>query len=492
MSDPTDVLVVGAGPVGLCLAIDLARRGVSVQVVDTLAAPTQESRAIVVHSRTLDHFEALGVLDAVLDRSVRSTGMEMHSDGRLVGTVGFGHIQATHPYSVSLAQSDTEAVLAARLGEAGVTVERGVALTSYVEDGDGLVATLAAADGSERSVRARYLVGADGGGSTVRRLMGQRLGGSFTGEDVVLGDVEGDHDYERSHFHAFFSPGQTSGLLFPLRGERLRVLAQLPEGTDPHRPVTIAWVQELMDERGIEMRITRAHWLSRFVLKHGQVERYRKGRVFLAGDAAHIHSPAGALGMNTGIQDAVNLSWKLAHALRSGGAERLLDSYHDERHPVGAQVVALTTAITRVGTLHHPLAQRVRNTLLHFGMEITPLVEQMADTIEQQRVHYRRSPIVSGHGRALHPGDFLHLPETDVGRALAGASDHLVIRPPQTGPPGSNGCTFLPVTAADVAALEDAAGLSAAGVLVVRPDGYIGHIGAEDDVPAYLARLDAG
>lgn len=350
----TDVLVVGAGPVGLALAIDLARRGVAVRVVDSLQAPTTESRAIVVHSRTLDHFEALGVLEPIMDRSIISSGMEVHSGGRTIASVTFDRIHAIYPYSISLPQSDTEAALGARLSELGVTVERATTLTAYASDRDEVQATVADADGHTRTMRARFLVGADGARSAVRRLGGQELAGSFVGEDVLLGDVEGDHPYAPSHFHSFFSPGQATGLLFPLRGERVRVFAQLPGGTDPHRPVTVDWLQSVLDERGVQLRITASHWLTRFELKHGLVPDYRQGRVFLAGDAAHIHSPAGGLGMNTGIQDAMNLGWKLAAAVHSDASERVLDSYHAERHPIAAQVVSFTTEITRVGTLSNP------------------------------------------------------------------------------------------------------------------------------------------
>lgn len=475
----TEVLVVGAGPVGLSLAVDLTRRGVAVRIVDALAEPTDESRAIVVHSRTLDHFRALGVLDEILQRSIRSTGMEVHAADSTM-TVTFDHIHAVHPYSVSLVQSDTEAVLAARLTELGVDVERATTLTACTSSDDHVHATITSPDGGERSVRVAFLVGADGARSAVRHLTGQELDGSFAGEDVMLGDVDAEHDYELSHFHAFFSPGDTSALLFPLRDQRVRVFAQLPDGTDPSRAVTVDWLQQVAAERGIRIRITRAHWLTRFELKHGLVPQYRVGRVFLAGDAAHIHSPAGALGMNTGIQDAINLGWKLATALGEP-SEHLLDSYHLERHPVGKDVVASTTAITRVATLHNPLAQRARNALMHLGMHAGSFVDRMADTIEQQHVHYRRSPVVGGGGHTLRPGDFLYLPGTDVGAALAGARDHVAITFTEAGqrPARSSALPELTIAPADAVVLRRATGLHGNGIVIVRPDGYVGHVGAD-------------
>jgi 2-polyprenyl-6-methoxyphenol hydroxylase-like FAD-dependent oxidoreductase len=476
----TQVLVVGGGPVGLSLAVDLRRRGVAVRIIDTLAEPTEESRAIVVHSRTLDHFEALGILDGIMAKAIVSNGMEVHADGNTIAAVEFDHIHAVHPYSVSLVQSETEAILAARLAQLGVAVERSSSLSTYTASNADVVATLTSPDGTTRTLRAQYLVGADGARSAVRHIMGQQLDGSFVGDDVLLGDLEADHDYERSHFHAFFSPGQTTGLLFPLRGNRLRVFAQLPPGIDPARPVTIDWLQSAADERGIKMRITASHWMTRFGLKHGQVPRYRSGRIFLAGDAAHIHSPAGALGMNTGIQDAINLGWKLAAALQTQDCERLLDSYHLERHPVGAQVVALTTEITKVATLKNPVAQRLRNALMHLGIHATPITNRMADMIEQQRVEYRHSPIVTGAGHTLHPGDFLYVTGHNIAAALANTNGHLaiVIAGGGAAEPDPQFPT-VPVSANEIAELRRVTGLHETGLVIVRPDGYIGYIGPD-------------
>ncbi|MFF2050595.1 FAD-dependent monooxygenase [Leifsonia sp. NPDC058194] len=492
----TDVLIAGAGPVGLALAVDLARRGIPVRIVDTLSAPTDESRAIVVHSRTLDHFETLGMLKPILDRAVISTGMEIHDDGKTVASVGFDSIRAAHPYSVSLVQSETEAILAGRLAELGVRVERGTTLTGFTGIDGGMTCVVTDANSAAVTIRASYLVGTDGARSAVRHLTGERLTGSFAGEDVVLGDIEADHDYERSHFHAFFSPGQTSGLLFPLTSDRVRVFAQLPDGTDPKREVTADWLQQLMEERGIRARITGTHWLTRFELKHGQVPDYRHGRVFLAGDAAHIHSPAGALGMNTGIQDAMNLGWKLARAVRDHDGERLLDSYQRERHPVGAHVVALTTEITDIATVSNPALQELRNALMHVGVELRPLIDRMADEIEQQRIHYRDSRVVTGYGRRLRPGDFLFLANTGVSAALAATDDHVIVAVPEMHgehalAPITVGLPVIQAAASDLPALREATGLHHGGLIIVRPDGYIGSISADLDhaVPQYLRLL---
>ncbi|MFB2586305.1 FAD-dependent monooxygenase [Herbiconiux liukaitaii] len=503
----TDVLIAGAGPVGLVLAAELARRGTPVRIIESLPAPTTESRAIVVHSRSLDHIEALGALDALMAHAVVARGMQMHAGDTTVAQISFESIDAVHPYSAALAQTDTEAVLTGRLTELGVTVERSSTLTGYSQDADGVDAEFTGADGESHRVRARYLVGADGARSVVRHGMGQKLEGSFAGEDFLLGDVEGDHDYDRSSFHTFFAPGKATGLLFALPGDRVRVFAQLAPDTDPERPVTIEWLQDALDERGVRLHIRESHWLTRVQLKHGQVPRYRDGRVFLAGDAAHIHSPAGGLGMNTGMQDAMNLGWKLAAAAQPGvgDASALLDSYHAERHPVAASVIAFTTRLSTVGTLSNPVAQHARNILIHLGLELPAVAERLAGTVEQQNVRYRDSPVVSGSGKSLRPGDFLHLPDTIVARGLAGRPNHLaILLPAANGAPatrstdwttdGESGgqrdwVTELIVTDHDTAELRRSTGLAAGGVVIVRPDGYVGHIGP--DVEAGVADYGA-
>jgi 2-polyprenyl-6-methoxyphenol hydroxylase-like FAD-dependent oxidoreductase len=479
----TDVLIAGAGPVGLVLAIDLARRGIAVHIVDTLPAPTTESRAIVVHSRSLDHIEMLGVLPDLLDRSRVARGMAMHDGDTTVAEVSFEGIRAVHPFSAAIAQTDTEALLGERLQGLGVTVERSTALSGFDQDADGVDAELTGADGRTRRLRARYLVGADGARSTVRHGMGQRLEGSFAGEDFLLGDVEGEHHYDGSQFHTFFSPGTGTGLLFPLLGERVRVFAQLAPGTDPDRPVSVEWLQQALDERGIRLRIHEAHWLTRITLKHGQVPRYRDGRVFLAGDAAHIHSPAGGLGMNTGIQDATNLGWKLAQAVRGGDTAGLLDSYHLERHPVAADVISFTTRLSAAGTVSNPVAQRARNVLMHLGLSIPAVAQTMVDRVEQQNVAYPHSPIVGGRGGVLKPGDYLRLDDTVVAQALAEHPGHLAIlvagRDREPPVPLPDWIEELAITDGDAAALRRSAGLPHGGLVIVRPDGYVGHIDAD-------------
>jgi 2-polyprenyl-6-methoxyphenol hydroxylase-like FAD-dependent oxidoreductase len=452
------VLIIGAGPVGLVAACELARRDVPVRIIDRLLAPTTESRAALVHARTLEAFARIGVVDQIIAAGRITTAMEIHADGRLLTRVDLGSAESPYPFSVTLPQDETERILTQRLAEFGVNVERGREVTGMEQDEDGVRVTLA--DGER--LEGRWLIGTDGAHSSVRHALGLRLDGVFDGgEQFLLGDVDAEHDLDPAAMHSFFCAAGPL-LVFPMLGRRLRLIAQVEQAQEP----TLGVMQAIVDERAGGIRLQSARWLTHFEIHHAQVPQYRAGRVFLAGDAAHIHSPAGGQGMNTGIQDAFNLAWKLA---TPDPSEALLDSYHAERHPIGAHVIRATTAMTRAGTLRNPILRQVRNHVMHLA-SAGPITRLLVAETEETRVAYRHSPIVAGHHshRGPHPGDSAPL----VGEPVVG---HAVLAiDPQFDP-------------------EDRYGFGReGGLVVVRPDGYIGlraHAGDQAAVDAYFATL---
>ena len=416
--DPA-VLVVGAGPVGLLLACELARRGVAIRIIDKLPSPTSESRAIIVHARSLEMMERVGVAEEVISTGLTVRAAELHLDETMAARVPLDTVDSPYPFSVTLPQTETERILAERLCELGVEVERGTELVAFDQD-DGVEASLRLADGRQETAGCAFIVGADGSHSTVRSAAGTKLEGTFVGEKFLLADVEADYDLDRGAMHSFFAADESPLILFPMRGERLRVIAQLTDSTLSKRKPTLSDVQEVVDRQAGGVRLLRAHWLTVFEIHHAQVPSYRYGRAFLAGDAAHVHSPAGGQGMNTGMQDAFNLGWKLAAAVRGVASTELLQSYHAERHPIAERVIAQTTRMTSIGTLSRRSERVLRDHLIHLAAGLAPFRQEMAREMEETGITYRRSPIVLGSGRHFGGPGLATPPRTSRGFTRAG------------------------------------------------------------------------
>jgi len=363
----TEVLVVGAGPVGLTAAAELRRRGVDCRIVDRLPAPQPYAKAVGIQPRTLEIWEAMGLVRGALDEAVPMLGQLTFVNGAPGPRIELD-LPTDVPYRfAALPQYTTERLLTEHLASYGTAVERGTELME-LEQHDGHVrASLITPDGPEE-VSARYVVGCDGAHSRVRRAAGIGFEGDAFPEQYMLGDVEVDWDLPEgfgvrsSHRNA---DGGTDDVLvcIPLPGRRRYRMSMLvpPEltsapvgevahGLEGGRAPELRHIQAVLDRLSPQpTTATALRWSSVFRISHRLADRYREGRVFLAGDAAHIHPPTGAQGMNTGVQDAYNLAWKLALAVRGVADDRLLDSYHAERHPVGEEVVGRTVRHARAG-----------------------------------------------------------------------------------------------------------------------------------------------
>jgi 2-polyprenyl-6-methoxyphenol hydroxylase-like FAD-dependent oxidoreductase len=509
------VVVVGTGPVGLVLACELARRGVSMRVIDKLPAPTDESRAIIVHARSLEMLERIGVAEGVMASGVHTTGVEFHATGKLLGRIPLDTVDSPYPFSISTAQTETERVLTERLSELGVEIERGVELVGFEQDDVEVRSTLRHADGAEETCASSWIAGTDGSHSTVRDVVGTKLAGSFKGERFLLGDVEAEYDLDRDSMHSFFSADAGPLLVFPMIGGRLRLIAQVDDSGPPVDP-TLDQLQQICDQRAGGITLRSSHWITIFEIHHAQVPAYRFGRAFLAGDAAHVHSPAGGQGMNTGMQDAFNLGWKLALAANGRASSELLESYNAERHPVAARVIKQTTRITNVGTLPHELERKLRNFAIHLASGLAPIQSRLADQTEETDVAYRDSAIVAT-GRAdrggPRPGDAApDVPgiQPSLHGVLAGGTGHTALylsgthlhpsalsleieglRHVVVGEAGGEG--FDAVLADPDRRVADRYSVGVTGGLVlVRPDGYIGLRTSLNDAPgvsAYFAAI---
>ncbi len=364
----TDVLIAGAGPIGLTAAIELARRGVDLRIIDPLTDPPQYAKAVGVQPRTLEVFESMGVLNRILDAATQMFGQIVYVNGEEAGRVEFG-TPADVPFGfVAIPQYASERILREELATHGVRVERGLRVAGFEQDADGVSATLDGHRGPH-TVRARYLIGADGAHSTVRKTLGLTFDGAAFDEEYMLGDVEVDWSTPRGwairSMHR--ADGKMDDLLvaIPLPGRRRYRMSMLvpgdlatgstaadgvSHGFEGTRKPELHHIQAVLDRLSPEPVAARnLRWSSVFRISHRIVDAYGRGRVFVAGDAAHIHPPTGAQGMNTGIQDAHNLAWKMALALSGDAAPGLLNSYDAERRPVGEEVVGRTVRSARDG-----------------------------------------------------------------------------------------------------------------------------------------------
>jgi 2-polyprenyl-6-methoxyphenol hydroxylase-like FAD-dependent oxidoreductase len=360
----TDVVIVGAGPTGLALACGLAARGVEPLVLDRIAQGANTSRAAVVHARTLEVLEDVEVTEHLLRLGLVVPRFTIRDRDRPLLEIPFQDLPTKYPYTLMLPQDVTERILGERLVALGGRVHRPLAVTGVAIDDDGADVTVVGPDGSTVPVRARYVVGCDGMHSVVREAAGIGFTGDRYPQSFVLADVAMDWPFTRDEVHLFFSP---SGLVVvaPLPRDLYRIVATLDEAPET---LGIADVQALLDARGpvaAPAAVRHVEWSSRFRVQHRIADTYRNGPVFLVGDAAHVHSPAGGQGMNTGIQDGIMLAGLLADVLGGHTPAAELDRYEAVRRPVALGVVAMTHRLSRAATARHPLTRFLRNTALH-------------------------------------------------------------------------------------------------------------------------------
>ncbi|MEU1431214.1 FAD-dependent monooxygenase [Nocardia sp. NPDC005746] len=358
------VVIVGAGPAGMTAGIVLADAGVDVVLLDRLAEGANTSRAVVVHARTLEVLEEFGVTARLREQGLVVPNFVMRDGDWALARVSFAGLPTEYPYTVMIGQESTEAILLARLEKAGAQVVRHAEVTGLTQEADGVTVEFTDADGVANSVRADWVIGADGMHSKVREAAGIGFTGATYPESFVLADVRMTWPEPRDEVCLQLSPEGVT-VIAPLpdaRPDRFRIVATVAEAPE-HQD--LAYVQALVDARrpGAHVKVEEIIWSSRFRVHHRVADHYRAGRILLAGDAAHVHSPAGGQGMNTGIQDAVVLGRLLA-AVVAGAPVSLLDDYEKTRRPVALGVVAFTDRVTRMATLRARPARMVRNLVI--------------------------------------------------------------------------------------------------------------------------------
>src|SRR5215217_8057547 len=388
MDSVTEVLVVGAGPTGLILAGDLARAGVDCTVLERRAEESNLTRAFAVHARTLELLDVRGLADDLVATGARVGALRLF--GKL--EVNLSRLPTRFPYVLVTPQYNTEGVLEERASALGAQIVRGAEVVDLRQDNDGVELEVRHGDGTLGTRRATYAVGADGVGSSVRQALGLPFPGHSAVQSVMLADVRlSDAPEEVLTVNA---AGDGFSFLAPFGDGWYRVIAwdrrrQLPDDA----PVELEEVRDITQRvLGTDFGMHDARWMSRFHSDERQVPHYRVGRVFLAGDAAHVHSPAGGQGMNTGLQDAANLGWKLAAAVQGWTPDSLLDSYHTERYPIGRAVVRGSGGLVRLAMLHSRAARAGRDLLGGALLHVPTIMRKAAGTVSGIGIDYPDAP----------------------------------------------------------------------------------------------------
>jgi 2-polyprenyl-6-methoxyphenol hydroxylase-like FAD-dependent oxidoreductase len=508
----TQVLIVGAGPTGLVLALWLNHRGVRVRIVDKKTELEPTSRALVVHARTLEFYRQLGIADQVVAQGLKFAVANLWVKARRAGRVGFGDMGqglSPYPFALIFPQDLHERLLIECLAERGVHVERPTELVDFVDDGGHVMAQLRRADGSIEQCGALYLAGCDGARSKTREVLGAGFPGSTYAHLFYVADIEGTGPAVNGELNLALDEADFVGV-FPLPGRgRARLIGIVrPEDHKQHPTENVAEQISWNDVRKeaiqlLNLQIERINWFSTYHVHHRVANFFRRGRAFLLGDAAHIHSPVGGQGMNTGIGDAANLAWKLAAVIEGRCNETILDSYEPERVAFARRLVATTdrafTVVTSTGRLANVLRVVVAPRLLPLAFKSKTVRRFMFRTVSQIAINYRESPLSQGRAGHVQAGD--RLPWVDASAQMEN-------------PPAVVRDNFEPLASLDwqahiygdaSSAMVDAcsqlglplhtfpwsstagrAGLRRGALYVIRPDGYIG-LAESDADPARLA-----
>ncbi|AFY58811.1 2-polyprenyl-6-methoxyphenol hydroxylase-like oxidoreductase [Rivularia sp. PCC 7116] len=390
MLQKTDVLVVGAGPTGLTVAIELARRNVKVRIIEQRNHPSTRSKALVVHARTLEFLDILGVAEELIQRGYTSPGIDFSADAQNPLRANMYGLDTRFPYILILPQAETEAILERRLNQLGVEVERSRSLTHFQETETGVCATVEYQDCSQADIEAKYLVGADGSRSTVREELGLPFEGSPYSWTAFLGDVrmEGHHAEGGTEQHS-----NDRGLAFIVPfddgSHRIVTIDRKYQNQPKKRELDLEELQESISailEKPVSL--SQPKWLSRWGSELRLAPRYQVGRVFIAGDAAHTHSPAGGQGMNTGIQDGFNLGWKLAFAVKGELPQSLLNTYDTERHQIGDRILRTSDFLLRSLLLRQRFLRQMRELIFRIFIPLPFVQRKLAQNLSGLGVSY--------------------------------------------------------------------------------------------------------
>jgi len=465
------------------MAGELTRYKVPLRIVDKAPSRTDKSKALAVWPRTLELLDRAGCAYTFAKAGLQSGGASIFSGRERVARVAFADLPSRFRYLLLIPQSETERLLDEHLTSLGTSVERSTELTGIAPSANGVTCTLRRPDGSTESVDASWLIGCDGARSFVRQALGLAFEGDTLADNFVLADAHVTGSGVPADELAIFWHEEGIAVFFPIEHGRYRIIADA--GTAPRRDPTLAEVQALVDRRGPGgIVLSDPVWLSGFSINERKVNAFRSGRAFVAGDAAHIHSPAGGQGMNTGMQDAFNLAWKLAVVERGAASPALLDSYDEERSAVAKQILADSGRLTRVATLHGSIAQHLRNFVTHRMLGLPFVQHAMADKLAEIAIGYPGSPLNVGSSEGLTgPGPGQRI--VDARPFGAGDTPRFALMAKE-----APGVRALAAKYADLVEPELRAPPDPTGIWLVRPDGYVAAVAHVSNVPLVEACLE--
>jgi 2-polyprenyl-6-methoxyphenol hydroxylase-like FAD-dependent oxidoreductase len=497
MNEP-QILIVGAGPTGLVLAIWLTRLGVPVRIIDKSAEPGTTSRALVVHARTLEFYQQIGIAEAAVAAGLHFAAANLWVRGKHAARIEFGPIGqgiSPFPYMLVLPQDHHERLLVDHLTTLCIEVERRTELLGFVDHGDHIEAQLKLPDGTEETCRATYIAGCDGARSKVRDVLNPGFPGGTYAHTFYVADVEATGAISNGELHVAFDDADFIAS-FPMQGPGCARLVGAVRQDAENRQAALTW-NDVSPEilARLDLNVAKVNWFSTYHVHHRVAAYFRKDRAFLLGDAAHLHSPVGGQGMNTGIGDAVNLAWKLAWVLLGRAAPRLLDTYEPERIAFARRLVDTTDRAFSVVTSNGPIARFVRlNIVPHLVPALMRLnaVRRFAfRTLSQTELNYRMSPLSRGTAGPLAGGDRLPWVAADGPDNFTPLQAlHWQVHTYGTPNPAlASLCerSGLPLHAFPWRSEANKNGIRADTAYLVRPDGYVALAGTDaDSLAGYL------
>ena len=497
----SDILIIGAGPTGLVLALWLTKLGVKVRIIDKTAEPGTTSRALGVQARTLELYRQLDLTDAVVKRGHKVPAVNLWVEGEPVARLPFERIGSDltpYPFLHIFPQDQHERLLIDRLEALGVLVERRTELIGFTDEGERVIARLQGSEGQEETCEASYIAGCDGARSTVRETIGTGFSGGTYRQLFYVADVEATGPALDGELHVDLDEADFLAV-FPLAGKgRARLIGTVrDERADRADTLTFDDVSDRAIKH-LKVDVREVNWFSTYHVHHRVTEHFRKGRSFLLGDAAHIHSPAGGQGMNTGIGDAINLAWKLAAVLAGHAPDKLLDSYEVERIGFARRLVATTdrvfTFVTANGRLADIIRMRIAPVLLPAAMAFEAAREYLFRTVSQITLNYRGGPLSAGAAGHVHGGDRLPWVPND-GKDNFEPLAAMTWQVHVYGLASSELAAWcashdVPQHVFDWRSEHEAAGLARDAIYLLRPDSYVA-LADPSGAPAALERYGA-